>query len=140
MRPTNVRANVGSRISGSSAKPTRRTFCAWALPLCTGSKVSPKLRTRSPRQVTRDQLTSSFISATSLGVVDAGHLDRHQELITRHGFKVDRIGDNDRVLLLPGTLRDFAIDFQLIAFRVFKIDTFGDAVVNSPDDGNVMRL
>src|SRR5213080_865851 len=110
MRPTNVRANVGSRISGSSANPTRRTFCAWALPLRTGSKISPRLRTRSPRQVTRDQLASSFISATSLGVVDTGHFNMHHELITRHGFEVYGIGDNDRVLLLPGALRDFAID------------------------------
>src|SRR5215467_13109201 len=122
MRPTNVRANEGSRISGSSANPTRRTFGAWALPLYAGSKVSPRLRARRLRKVTRDQPTSSFISATSLGVVDTGHLDMHQELITRHGFEVDRISDNDRVLLLPGALRDFAIDLQLIAFRVFKVD------------------
>src|SRR2546425_11306541 len=140
MRPTNVRANVGSRISGSSAKPTRRTFCAWALPLRVSIKVNPRLRTRSPRKVTRDQPTSSFISATSLGVVDTGRLNMHHELITRHGFEVDGIGDNDRVLLLPGTLRDFTINFQLIALRVFKIDAFGDAVVNRPDDRNVMRL
>src|SRR5919198_2432248 len=140
MRPTNVRANVGSRISGSSAKPTRRTFCAWAVPLHTRIKVSPRLRTRSPRQVTRDQPASSFIRAIPLVLWTTGHLDRHQELITRHGFEVDRISDNDRFLLLPGALRDFAIDFQLIPFWVFKVDAFGDAVVNGPDDGHVMRL
>src|SRR5262245_18319482 len=111
MRPTNVRANVGSRISGSSANPTRRTFCGWALPLCTGIKASPRLRTRSPRKVTRDQTTSSFLNTTALGFGDTGHLDIQQELSTRHGFAVDRIGDNDRVLILPGALRYFAIDF-----------------------------
>src|SRR4029453_5879700 len=140
MRPTNVRANVGSRISGSSANPTRRTFCGWVCPLCAGIKLSPRLRTKSPRKVTRDQPTSSFISATSLDFVDTSHLDIQQELITQHSCEVDRIGDNDRFLFLPGALRDFAIDFQLIAFRVFKVDAFCNAVVDGPDDGNVMGL
>jgi hypothetical protein len=44
------------------------------------------------------------------------------------------MGLDDRIYLPPTDPWGFAIDFQLIPFRILKLDAFGNAMIDRPDN------
>src|SRR5215813_1696670 len=73
IRPTYVRASVGSRMSGSWFSATTSVFfCAWAAPVTVSAASAPTATNASPLRVFR-MVSSSGIRISRAGCGDGAH-------------------------------------------------------------------